>query len=818
MKFKTLFFLLFFPFVFSSQISGIAKDNFDKPLEFATVSLFNALDSTLVSGKITDKNGEFEIDMPLIGNYYLKCSFVGFQSVTVPNILINKKYSNIELSPISLSLGVKLNEVTIDGEKSIFSNKMESQSFNADQFQNSVGGTALDVIRNLPSVNINIEGDISLRGSNGIIILIDGKLIQGDPNNLIAQIPANAINKIELITSPSSKYDSEGKSGMINIITKKGKINGTYFQLNMKGGFPSIETYGNDLYHQRYGGDFTLNKKTEKFNLSLALSYLRNDLGGRRIGEVYTVKDDTTRYLNSVGERSFDKKNLNSRLDFQYEIDSSNQLHFGFFAGKRKKDRLADITYNNYSLEKSNSLELNPFHYFNHNLRTRTGDFALGSFDFNHIFKNKTVVKTSFLMEYTLLGGPTTNQNISSDNPLEIYQDEYNNNTNPLLGTRINIDYSNVETSLGVFEFGYQFRNLSHKGDFIYERKNPTSEIFELIPEFSSEVNLQRTIHSTYAMVVGNKSKWNYNFGVRLEQMDRVLELKDKSGIIDTSYSYDFLKPFPTAIISYDLNSNSKIKFTYTKRVQRTTTFKMNPFPEREHSETLEQGDPNLLPEFVDNIEIGYDNSFSDNFSFFSNLFFRKTNNLINRVNTVYNDSILNRIYSNIGNSTLYGLELGLQLKLLKKWSNYFGGNIYYQDINGEFDNLPVKTNALVYSFNFNSTCNFNSTISIQFALNFLSQRITGQGEDSQFYLPSLTLKKSFLDNSLVMSLQWLNMDMGLINTNEQRITTARENSFYTTTNYVYEVDVFLLNLSYNFNKTKSNSNFIKSEFGEREF
>ena len=347
MKFKTLFFFLFIPFVFSSQISGIAKDNFDKPIEYATVSLFNALDSTIVSGKITDKNGEFEIDKPSIGNYYLKCSFVGFESVLVSNIIITKKTSKIELSPISLSIGSKLKQVTIVGEKSVFSNKMESQSFNADQFENSVGGTALDVIRNLPSVNVNIEGDISLRGSNGIIILIDGKLIQGDPKNLIAQIPANAIDKIELITSPSAKYDSEGKSGMINIITKQGKTNGTYFQVNTKGGFPSVENYGNDAYHQRYGADFTLNKKTDKLNLSMSVSYLRNDLGGRRIGEVYTVKNDTTRYLNSFGERSFDKKNINGRLDFQYYLDSSNQLHFGLFAGKRKKDRLADIYYNN---------------------------------------------------------------------------------------------------------------------------------------------------------------------------------------------------------------------------------------------------------------------------------------------------------------------------------------------------------------------------------------------------------------------------------------------------------------------------------------
>ena len=474
------FFILILPFLCSAQIIGEVKDDNNFAIEYATISIFNIQDSSLFSGYITNKNGEYEIDLPSQGSYYLKCSFVGFQSAIIQNILISKNSNKIELPTIVLIKGTQLNELIVDGEKSIFSNKMESQSYNADQFENSLGGTALDVIRNLPSININIEGDISLRGSKGIIILIDGKLIQGDPTNLIAQIPANSISKVELITSPSSKYDSEGKSGMINIITKKGKINGTFLKINMKGGLPSIETYNNELKHQRYGGDITLNKKTEKYNLTLAVSYLRNDLGGRRIGEVYTVSGDTSRYLYSKGERSFDKKNINARIDFEYEIDSSNQLQFGFFAGKRKKDRLADITYNNYSLQNGNSLNLNPFQYFNHNLRTRTGDFALSSFDYNHIFKNKSLVKTSFLIEYTLLGGPTTNQNISLDNQPVIYQDEYNTNTNPLLGARFNIDYSNIKTNLGTLDFGYQLRDLNHQGDFIYNRKNLNTGIFEL--------------------------------------------------------------------------------------------------------------------------------------------------------------------------------------------------------------------------------------------------------------------------------------------------------------------------------------------------
>ena len=280
--------ILIFPFLCSSQIIGEVKDDNNFAIEYATISIFNIQDSTLVSGNITNQNGKYEIDLPTLGSYYLKCSFVGFQSTVISNILISKNSKKIDLPTIVLFKGAQLNELIVDGEKSIFSNKMESQSYNADQFENSLGGTALDVIRNLPSININIEGDISLRGSKGIIILIDGKLVQGDPTNLIAQIPANSISKVELITSPSSKYDSEGKSGMINIITKKEKIIGTYFQINTKGGSPSMESYGNDVYHQRYGADFIFNKKTDKLNLSMSVSYLRNDLGGRRIGKVYT--------------------------------------------------------------------------------------------------------------------------------------------------------------------------------------------------------------------------------------------------------------------------------------------------------------------------------------------------------------------------------------------------------------------------------------------------------------------------------------------------------------------------------------------------
>ncbi|WP_446051343.1 outer membrane beta-barrel protein, partial [Zobellia laminariae] len=156
--------------------------------------------------------------------------------------------------------------------------------------------------------------------------------------------------------------------------------------------------------------------------------------------------------------------------------------------------------------------------------------------------------------------------------------------------------------------------------------------------------------------------------------------------------------------------------------------------------------------------------------------------------------------------------------KATENWSNFIGANLYNYSIDGEYDGRDVDSNSFVYSINANSTYTFSETASLQFTFNYLSERVTAQGEDSRFYSPNLTFKKSFLDNRLTATLQWQNIDMGLLDTNEQRITTYREGEFFTTTNYVYEVDMVLLNLSYNFNKNKNKSKFIDSEFGKQEF
>ena len=800
---------------FFGQISGFVLDSQNKaPIEYATIVIKKGTE--VLDGTISKKDGSFEISINPKSNYIIDISFLGYETQSIDSFEIEKG-NMIALGEILLQpTQTQLEEVVLNSNISSIQSKIDRQVYAASEFSIAKGGNASDLIRNIPSISINAIGEISVRGSSGFVVLLNDKPIQSDVQSLLNQIPANSIKNVQVITAPSAKYDAEGKAGIINILTLKNTFEGDYFQVNTLLGAPSIQDYENAESAQRFGADITYNTVREKWNLSTGFSFQRNDISGRREGDVYTIIGDKYTRFPSSGERSFDEVNYSGRLTADYQMSENDLISLGLFAGKRTKDRTADILYYaNYAIISDIKYE---FQYYNENLRIRKSDFVLGSLDYEHNFENKAELTSSILYEYTLLGGPTTNRNLGHPDNSIIYQDEYNTNDNPLYGLRINLDYKFKPLSIGTLEMGYQYRNLDHTGDFVYERKNNATQIFELIPDFSSEVNLKRSIHAGYLQFNGSFEKWVFAMGLRLENMERELNLKDKTGFLDEDYSLGFTKLFPSASLNYEVNENTNIKLAYSKRIERTTTFKMNPFPEREHSETLEQGDPNLHPELIDQVEVGFNFKNNNGDSFFSNIYYRNVNNLINRVNTIYNDTILNRIYSNVGNAKAFGGELGTEFTVAKKLKTFASFNLYNYQIDGEFDKSPISSKGTIFSLNLNSTYSFSGNTFAQFNYNYLSNRITAQGQDSRFYSPNLTLTKRFWNNQLTASLQWKNMDMGLMNTNEQRITTSRPDKFYTTTNYVYEVDMILFSLSYNFNNRNNTAKFIDSEFGKREF
>lgn len=221
-------------------------------------------------------------------------------------------------------------------------------------------------------------------------------------------------------------------------------------------------------------------------------------------------------------------------------------------------------------------------------------------------------------------------------------------------------------------ESGYQYRYLQHPGDFQYFDRDLVNNIWIENPLFTNSINLRRSIHSLYTQVLGKNERLEYNAGLRGEYFERTVEIE----VPDERFELNRFNLFPAVNLGYRLTDMLTLKAAYSRRIERTTTFKMTPFPEREHSETLEQGDAELAPEYIDQVELGLVNIWGDHTAFVMG-YYRQTNNVINRVNTVFNDTILNRIYTNVGRANTIGVEAGTTLYPNKNWRVYLGGNVY---------------------------------------------------------------------------------------------------------------------------------------------
>ena len=810
--YKYLYLLvLLLPFKILAQsfsIAGIIVDKTNNiPLEFSSVSIYKSSDSTLLNGVITDLDGNFLIKGLKNGSFYLKIQFLGYDTRTLPNINLTGK--NLNLNVITLSPDARfLNEVKVTGQQTKSFNKLDKQVYKADQFAAAKGGTAIEALKNLPSVAVNGQGEISVRGSTGFLVLINGKPVQGDAQTILSQLPANTLENLEFITSPSAKYDADGKGGILNITTKKGVIDGVSVLVNLQGGLPSTTDYGNIESQKRFGGDVTVNYRKNEWDISASANYLRNDNAGFREGDVFTIYKGFKTTFPSIGERSFDKYNYGNRFNIGFSPNKNDVFSLGFFASYKFQDRLADINYNNTKTNTNGQL-VGRKQYFNSNLQNKQGDFILGNFDYVHTFVDKSALSFSALYEYDRLYGSTKNRNIEGattpQNTLSTYQ-------NPLNGLRAKIDYSLNIGKMKV-ETGYQYRMDKQDGGFIYS-ESYFGGPFNIIPLFTGNVKSKNVIHAVYGQLSGVAKKLEYVGGFRYENAKRDLVVSN----ITNDFKLNFNNFFPSASILYNLEKGYKLKAGVSRRVQRNNNFELNPIQEREHSETLEQGDPNLLPEFVYLAEIGLIKSF-DKGSFFSTLYFQDIKNPIQRVNSVFADTILNRIFTNAGKAQKYGLELGTNIQATNAWNLYFGANFYQYNLGGSILGNTVKVNndGFVYSFNFNTNVNFSTTWSVQGNVNYLSNRPTAQGEDSRFLSPNLSFKKTFLQGRLTALLQWQNIDLGIKESNVQRITTAGP-QFYSTTNYRYETDVLMLNFGFNLNKLTRKLKLPGSEFGDKEF
>ena len=525
-----LFLFLSIPIISFAQsltILGEVRDSAStQGIEFATVSVINQ-NGKIAAITTSVKSGKFSLQVNNAGTYLVIVESLGYKKKLFTHVLVGKK-TNVGII-VMQPFGNTLQEVIVSGQSSGMKIKNDRQVFNVSQFDNSKGGTAIDLLKNLPSVAVNSLGNVTLRGSDNFLVLINGKPTLVDGNTILSQLPAGSVAHIEVITTPSARFDPDGKAGIINIITKKGTDDGWLFIANATGGLPSIHSYNNSRTPSRYSADITVGYKKDKWDLSANGNYLRNDVAGYREGNAYTVDPGdftiaTQTNFPSVGERSFKRYNYGLRLSAIYTASKNDTWSAGFYEGFKHQDREADLNYHVFRTQASNFRSEN--YYYNANNQAREGSFTLGNIDYSHTFKDKGSLTASFLYEGADLHGGTTNNNLVSKATNDTIQITRTIYKNPLSGYRAKLDYTR-KWGIGNLEAGYQYRFDGQNGNFDYDTLNLITK--QLLPDadFTSAVKVTNVIHSIYAQYSVQQTKWYYSGGIRYEYSDRKLWFGD---------------------------------------------------------------------------------------------------------------------------------------------------------------------------------------------------------------------------------------------------------------------------------------------------
>jgi outer membrane receptor protein involved in Fe transport len=708
---------------------------------------------------------------------------------------------------------VSLTEVIVRGKKPPVEFKVDRQVFNASAYAIAANGSAVELVRNLPGVAVNGQGDIQLRGSSSFQVLINGRPTQGDPAMVLAQLPANAIDRVEIISTPGAAFDADGKSGILNVITKSAPQGGWVVQSNLMQGAPTLNGFNNQRYTNplRQSADFSAGFRKGQWDITTGLNYLTNDMSGFREGDVFTIVNGTKTSFPSTGERSFRRYNYGGRIALNVQVNDRNSLEAGFYSGYRYQSRVADL---NYIVGRTTAAgSLPDFRFYNENTANKSGRFTLATLGSVHKLTAQTTFSSSLQYEGADLTSLTTNYNYNSTDKSQLYQETINPGSNPLHAYRYKADLTHTRGN-STWQTGYQFRYDIQRGDFVYQYRNGDSRTLLTDPLFTSKANLQNNIHAGYLQHANAAGKFAWQAGLRAEHLLRRI---DFSGNIPAS-SLILPNLFPSYLIRYQPHAKVSIKQSFTRRIKRTNNFELNPFPEREHNETLEKGDPELLPELTALWELGVEHKLPKG-TFSLSVYHQRIKNPIQRVNNIFNDTILNRIFTNAGLAKQTGLEASLAIRPAPWWQVMAGGNLYRYSVKGALfnGNLPFSNSSWVFSINTTQSFSLPRNWFVQWSLNYLSLRATAQGEDGAFVVPNLSVKKSLKEGRWTFQAQWLNMDAGLGIANRQRITT-RGTDFFSTTNYIYEPDQLQFSVGFNLSKRNRKLNLPASEMAEKEF
>lgn len=709
--------LLFLADLLSAQtnykIIGQILDDKKEPLPYVAVAIFKASDSSYVKGVATEMNGKFNIEAPP-GNYYAKISFLSFKDKTISDINIVNK--DVDLKKIVLEPAIKnLDEFTVTEEKALMELDLDKRVFNVDKDVTNQGADASEILDNVPSVSVDVDGNVSLRGSENVRILINGKpsgMVGISTSEALKQLQGNQIEKIEVITNPSSRYDAEGEVGIINIVLKKDRREGINGSVNANFGYPN-----------NYGGGFNITIKRKNFSVFTGYGVsFRDSPGSNTSTQDFTYPDTSFSYTSvSQTERfSFDN---NFRLGTEIILNDYNSITISGNTSFGDGDNEIDLTYsdfndldvatqtvNRHEVEDKDRLSYDV--NFNYRKTFKTKD-RLFTIDINH--SDRTDNENSTISQ--------TNNVIASEN---IEQRVFNNEggQNYVFQT----DYIHPIKN-GKLEVGAKYTVRKIDDDYAVEQYNETTSEWEYIPGFVNLVLFEENVSAGYLMFGNKVNKFSYQLGVRAEHTYLLTDLtttKERN-------ERDYFNLFPTTHLNYELKKGTSFQVSYSRRIQRPRHWWLLPFFNFSDSRNNFSGNPNLNPEFTDSYEVGYLKNWTRG-SLLSSVYYRYTTNNITRITTSDSTGITQRRPVNLGVKDAFGVEFSGSYELVKWWDLRGSFNFYREIIEGEYLDVNYGSDAYVWSTRLNSKWEIKKKVNLQASFNYRAPQQSPQGRTRSRY------------------------------------------------------------------------------------
>ncbi len=769
------------------SITGVVLDFESRhTIEYANIVLLSDKDSALINGTITDANGIFTLSQVRQGNYFLEVRFIGYKSENY-NIKITPDNKFIDLGDIRIKPNaLELNDVVVEGERSPVSYQIDKKVIDVDKIQTVLSGNAADVLQNVPSVTVDIEGNVSLRGSTNFTVLIDGRPSIMNAQDALQQIPATSIENIEIITNPSAKYDPEGTSGIINILLKKNENQGVSGVINANAGI-----------NENYGGDFLFQYRTSDLVYILGLDYNKRIFPGSSITENKYISQNAISYLNSNGESEWGRTGFGLRAGLEFNFSKNDFINFTARYGTREGKQNSISNYSDWS---TNAPDI--IFYKNLSDRSRDGKYGGANFTYIHNFGSKGhEIKSEFNFRYNDGDESTLTQSLNGS---LILDGKRTTEFGPSRDYEAKIDYTLPFTDERRFEAGYEMEiDDSDENNELFLYDSLSTE-YLLQNQFSNSVNYLDNDQAFYATYSDQFGDFGIQGGLRTEYTFRTIKLL-KIGKESKIDRWDY---FPTLHTSFKFAEGTQMMASYTRRIQRPRGWELEPFFTWIDANNIRIGNPDLLPELIDSYEAGIQ-TYVGNISLSFELYHRLTNNKIDRIRSVYPESenvTLNSVL-NIGKDFSTGGEIMIILDPFEFWNVNAMANLYNYRIEGELYQQSFKRESFNWNTRLNNMFKITPTSQLQVNFNYNSPGVSSQGTWKGFVSTDISVKQDLFEKLLSLTLQIRD----LFGTAKHEFTSSGPD-FYSYNYFERESPMVMLNARINFNNYKA-----KRENGQME-